>query len=459
MLQERIDTYIQQEERLIGAIAGIHIIDRETKETIYQHMKDTRLHPASNMKLLSGAAALIGLGEDYTFQTNLAYDGSIDKDVLNGDIYIQGKGDPTLLPKDIEAFARVLQSLGVTQINGNVYVDDFHYDDVRLSPGLVWDDQPYYYGSQISALTVSPNKDYDTGTVCLTIAPADSEGKPPAIKCYPQTSYVHIQNNAVTGKELTKPLEESALEIDRLHGTNEIILSGSIPLRGEAEKIWVSVWEPSLYVGTLLKEALTRKGVMTQGSVEQKEMPETVSVLEEKTSIPLKEILIPFMKLSNNGLGEMFVKELGRINQGVGGWEEGIEELMKALRPFGITQDNVDIRDGSGLSHATTISAQVFTNFLYRIQSAEWFPSFYESLPIAGEADPMVGGTLHERMEGIHVHAKTGTIEGVSTLSGYVTTSKGKKYIVSILLNNVHGNHDETIKEVEDEIIRILDNA
>src|SRR5699024_9317135 len=365
MLQEKIDTYIQQEKRLTGAIAGIHIIDQETAETIYHHNEDIRLHPASNMKLLSGAAALIELGEDYTFQTKLAYDGSINKEVLTGDIYIQGKGDPTLLPKDIEAFARVLQSLGVTQINGNVYVDDFHYDDVRLSPGLVWNDQPYYYGSQISALTVSPNEDYDTGTVCLTIDPANTEGKPPAIKSYPQTSYVHIQNSAVTGEERTEPLEESELEIDRVHGKNHIILSGSIPLNGETEKIWVSVWEPSLYVGTLLKEALARKGVMIQGAVERRKTPHTVSVLEEKTSIPLREILIPFMKLSNNGHGEMFVKELGKINQGIGGWEEGLEEVMKALRPFGITQENADVRDGSGLSHATTISAEAFTNFLY----------------------------------------------------------------------------------------------
>src|SRR5699024_10658390 len=132
---------------------------------------------------------------------------------------------------------------------------------------------------------------------------------------------------------------------------------------------------------------------------------------------------------------------------------------MRSLTPFGITQEKADVRDGSGLSHETTISAEAFTNFLYHIQSAEWFPSCYESLPIAGEADRMIGGTLHELMDGIDVHAITGTIVVVSSLSVYITSANRKKYIVSILLNNVHGDQDENIKEVEDEIIRMLDNA
>lgn len=456
MLREKMDAIINHEDRLKGAIAGIHVVNAKTNQTLYNHMEDVRLHPASNMKLLSGAAALIGLGEDYTFQTKLAYDGSIDKNVLNGDIYIQGKGDPTILPEDIEAFARTIQSLGITQINGEIYVDDFHFDHIRLSPGLVWGDQPYYYGSQISALTISPNKDYDTGTICLTIEPADGEGKKPTIKSYPQTAYVHIQNEATTGKETHEPLEDSELEINRLHGTNNIVLSGSIPLKGETEKIWVSVWEPSLYVGTLLKEALERKGIITQDEISRKVMPSSSSILEEKTSIPLKEILISFMKLSNNGLGEMFVKELGKLNQGIGGWEEGLEELMKILQPYGIEEDHVDVRDGSGLSHGTTISAKAFTNFLYNIQSEEWFSIFLHSLPIAGEEDRMIGGTLSERMPNIHLRAKTGTIDGVSTLSGYLTTKTGEQWIVSILLNNVHEKDSETIKEVEDKMIALL---
>lgn len=456
MVHNQIDAFINESEQLKGAIAGIHVMDARTGETIYNHLENIRLHPASNMKLLSGAAALIGLGENYTFHTKLAYDGSIDKEVLNGDVYIQGQGDPTLLPDDIEAFARVIQSLGVTHINGNIFVDDYHFDDIRLSPGLVWNDQPYYYGSQISALTISPNEDYDTGTICLTIEPADAEGKKPAIKSYPQTSYVHIQNNATTGPKIAQPLEEGQLEIDREHGTNTIILSGEIPFNGEAEKIWASVWEPSLYVGTLLKEALVRKGVMTQGEVIRKEMPTSVSVLEDKESLPLKEILVPFMKLSNNGHGEMFVKELGKLRRGVGSWEEGLEELMQLLKPYGIKEDLVDVRDGSGLSHATTISANVFTTFLYNIQNTDWFPIFLHSLPIAGAEERMTGGTLRERMKQIDIRAKTGTIDGVSSLSGYMTSHTGKKVIVSILLNNVHGKYDETIKDVEDEIVSIL---
>lgn len=456
MLQGKIDAFIQQERRLKGAIAGVHIISAETGEPLYNHLGDIRLHPASNMKLLTGAATLETLGEKYTFKTSVAYDGIIDQGVLEGNIYIKGEGDPTLLPEDITAFARSIRSAGITKIKGNIYVDDFHYDDVRLSPDLIWSDQPYYYASQISALTVSPNEDYDTSTVCLTIEPGEVVGEQPMIKSYPQTSYVDIESRVVTGEEQKEPLEESAIDIDRLHGTNHIIVSGSIPCNGEPEKIWVSVWEPSLYVGTLCKEALDQIDVPIQGNVKRKEMRETSTILHVKHSPSLKEIMVPFMKLSNNGHGEMFVKEMGKTIQGRGGWEEGIAVLNKQLQSLGVNVDGIDIRDGSGLSSATTVSAEIFTSFLYKIQSSSWFESFVHSLPVSGEKNRMVGGTLSERLYGLDVRAKTGTIYGVSTLSGYMTTNSGEKRIFSILLNNVHEKDDETIKEVEDAIVSIL---
>lgn len=459
MLTEKIETIIREDKRLDGAIVGMHVTCAETGKTLYNRLENIRLHPASNMKLLSGAAALQRFGEKYTFTTSIGYDGMLTNGVLEGNIYIKGEGDPTLLPRDIESFAQQVKHAGVSTIRGNIIVDDFHYDDVRLSPDMVWSDQPYYYGSQVSALTLSPDEDYDTGTVLLTVEAAETVGDKPSITCYPQTTYVHITNDAVTGEKIDEPLEESELILNRIHGTNEIVLSGSIPLKGETEKIWVSVWEPSLYVGTLLKEALENIEVDVKGKVTRQKMGDDAQVIDKKASIPLKEIMIPFMKLSNNGHGEMFVKELGKIEKGIGSWEEGIDVMKDQLREFGVDPDLVDLRDGSGLSQATTVPAKVFTTFLYHVQSAPWFPHFFHSLPIGGEEDRMKSGTLHERLKGIDVQAKTGTISGVSTLSGYVTTRAGKKRIFSILLNNIHERDEEHIKDIEDALVTCIANG
>lgn len=458
MLAEKIETIIRGDKRLNGALVGMHVTCAQTGKTLYNRFEDVRLHPASNMKLLSGAAAFQRLGEDYTFTTSIGYDGKLSDGVLDGNVYIKGEGDPTLLPKDIDNFAERLKDRGIAGVRGNIIVDDFHYDDVRLSPDMIWSDQPYYYGAQVSALTVSPDEDYDTGTVLLTVEPARVVGEKPAITCFPQTAYVHITNNAVTGEEVDKPLEESELILDRIHGTNEIVLAGSIPLRAETEKIYASVWEPSLFVGILLKESLDKIGIDVTGNIIRKEMSADVQVVYKKESIPLKEIMIPFMKLSNNGHGEMFVKELGKLEKGIGSWEKGIDVLKEQLKHFGVDQAFIDIRDGSGLSQATTVPAQVFTTFLFNVQSAPWFPHFFRSLPIGGEEDRMTGGTLHERLKGIDVHAKTGTISGVSTLSGYVTTLSGKKLIFSILLNNIHEQDEDHIKDIEDKLVTCIAN-
>lgn len=150
----------------------------------------------------------------------------------------------------------------------------------------------------------------------------------------------------------------------------------------------------------------------------------------------------------------MLTKELGRKTYDDGSWESGLAAVKEALATYSINLDTIQLKDGSGISAANFIPAEELTRLLYEIQQEKWFPEFLASLPAAGEADKMIGGTLRERMKGLDVQAKTGTIEGVSTLSGYVTNGKGERLIFSILFN--HLLDTDTGKELEDELVAIM---
>lgn len=180
-----------------------------------------------------------------------------------------------------------------------------------------------------------------------------------------------------------------------------------------------------------IPECLAKEGIKVLGKngLQRAVVPDNAKILSTKKSMPLNEIYIPFMKLSNNGHAEMLVKEMGRVEKGEGSWNAGLAVMSETLAGLGISKDTVLLRDGSGMSHKNLVSSETFTTLLVRARDETWYPAFRESLPLAGEADRMVGGTLRNRMKGDstkgNVAAKTGSITGVSTLSGYVMTKKG----------------------------------
>ncbi|WP_156290543.1 D-alanyl-D-alanine carboxypeptidase/D-alanyl-D-alanine endopeptidase [Oceanobacillus salinisoli] len=449
-MKEKILEYIHKDPKLKGALIGISIRSPQTGDLLFEHQADIRMHPASNMKLLTGAAALSVLGEDYTFLTELKTDGEIRGNVLDGNLYLVGKGDPTLLPEVFDGFALELKNQGIETIKGDIIGDDTWYDDMRLSPDLVWTDEQYYYGSQVSALTASPNEDYDTGAIILEITPGEHAGDKPEIKVFPDINYVTIENQAIT---VNKQVEEE-LMVEREHATNQISISGKITADSEKQKEVMAVWDASNYAMKLFQNGLEKAGITWRGDIRLGCAPENLHSLLSRNSMPLSDLLVPFMKQSNNGHAEILVKEMGKVMYEEGSWEKGLDVVKKQIQRFGLCVDTLVLKDGSGISHSDAIPPNEITKLLYEVQNEAWFPVFLNSLPIAGEGEQMVGGTLNDRLKGYDVKAKTGTIEGVSTLSGYLTTKQGKRLIFSIMVN--HLLDEEEGKQVEDEIIEII---
>ncbi|MBM7598841.1 D-alanyl-D-alanine carboxypeptidase/D-alanyl-D-alanine-endopeptidase (penicillin-binding protein 4) [Virgibacillus halotolerans] len=449
-MKNKLNEYIKKEPKLAGAFIGMSVRNAETGEMLYDYMGDTRLRPASNMKLLTATAALLVLGKDYTFATEILTEGLLKGERLQGNLYIKGKGDPTLLPCDFQEIAKQLYTLGIREISGDIIADDTWYDAVRLSPDMIWSDEQFYYGSQVSALTASPDEDYDAGSIIIGVSPGARIGDTPAINIYPNTDYIKIVSTAITGAHDL----EADITIERSHGGNTILIKGMIPMKADPIKEYIAVWEPTGYALNLFKQALRDNGILWEGEADSGKTPESAEILLTHHSIPLSELLIPFMKLSNNGHGEILLKEMGKVVYGEGSWEKGLEVLEAVLSEYGMNTDTIFIRDGSGISHANLIPPNEISRLLYTIQQMVWFPMFLHALPVAGYCERMIGGTLSERLEGTTVQAKTGTIYSVSTLSGYVTTRQNKVLIFSIMINNLLD--EEEGKGIEDNIVRLL---
>lgn len=145
---------------------------------------------------------------------------------------------------------------------------------------------------------------------------------------------------------------------------------------------------------------------------------------------------------------------MGKVTGDEGSWEKGLEVMEAELQKLGVQTDTLKLRDGSGISHVNLVTVNEITKLLRTIQEKDWFASYFHALPVSGEQERMIGGTLQDRLADISVQAKTGTIDSVSALSGYVETKRGEKVIFSILINNMLD--EELGPEIEDKIVRMI---
>ncbi|WP_121641083.1 D-alanyl-D-alanine carboxypeptidase/D-alanyl-D-alanine-endopeptidase [Virgibacillus sp. Bac330] len=455
-LEEKLSKILTN-KRLDGTTTSVSVMHANTGDILFSENSDRRLHPASNMKLITSIAALEILGENYQFTTQVRTNGKVKGKVLHGDLFLQGKGDPTLLKSDLKQMAVDMKEQGIRKVKGNIIADDTWFDDERLSQDLNWSDESFYTGAQVSALTLSPNQDYDAGTVIVHVLPQATESGKAIIEVTPKTDYIKIVNRTQI-VDTDKPKD---IAIEREHGTNRIIVEGNMPKESTQVRSWVAVWEPTMYALDVFQKTLQEEGIDFIGKTEAlvKAAPDSSTILTETKSMPLKDLLIPFMKLSNNGHGEVLTKEMGKVVHGDGSWEKGLAAMEQVMEQFGANTDTMLLRDGSGMSHKNMIPASELLQVLYHVQEKEWFPLFKKSLPVAGVEDRLVGGTLRHRMQEAptkgNVIAKTGSLKGMSTLSGYVTTKDQQPLIFSIMINNYIGSSEE-ITAIEDQIASTL---
>ncbi|GAA3306524.1 D-alanyl-D-alanine carboxypeptidase/D-alanyl-D-alanine endopeptidase [Nonomuraea dietziae] len=428
---------ILSDSRLTIARAGVVVKSAATGEELYSIDSGKLMTPASNTKLFTSAAAAEVLGLDYRFTTSALAAGRTVGSILKGDLVLRGTGDPTMLAADYDALAAAVAAKGVKVVTGRLVTDDSWFDTVRLGQDWAWDDETAYYAAQISALTASPDRDYDAGSVIVSVA---ADGDKVKVTTTPETDYLKIVNNATVGAS-------TDVLIERRHGTNTVVITGTVA--GPYDE-WVAVDDPTRYAASLFRKALNAHGVRVLGSTVSG-APEGASELAKHESMPLSELLVPFMKLSNNMHAEILTKAMGRKVAGQGTWAAGLKATSDFAKANGV--QILNLRDGSGLSRRDGVTAGSIAQLLLSVRSKPWFTTWYNALPIAGNADRFTGGTLRSRMRGTpaanNVHAKTGSLTSVTSLSGYVTSAEGEPLVFSIMLNQYLSGSP---KDIEDKI-------
>lgn len=431
--------------------AAVTIRDIDTGEIVYSHNGNKLMRPASNMKLVSGAAALGILGEDYRFTTNLYIDGNIQNNVLNGNVYIKGSGDPTLTKSDFIEFVYLLKQKGIRKINGNLVGDDKAFSGSALPVGVEKVDETYYFGARTSAITMSQNEDFDASTVIINATPGNIGAKP-SYTIQPNLSGLVISNQARTVKNGQK----NTLTIKRVYNSNKVIISGDLP-KGSSKKEWVTIQDPSVNTMQAIKLVMQGSGIKfsSDSKIVLAPVKEDARLLYTNKSKPLATIFPAFMKLSNNSIADILVKTMGRQELEEGSTTAGTKVLKSYSQSIGLEVDNWRFVDGSGLANSNRVTSNGISQLLFAVQQEPYFNTYFNSLPVAGNSERMVGGTLRKRLTATNlqnrIFAKTGYIPHVYTLSGYMKGNSGKRYIFSILLekkSNGITNIDRTVTEL-----------
>jgi len=441
----------------------------ETEPLVAIH-EDRPLAPASNMKIVATAAALDLLGRDYVFVTRFLMRGEIvSGGVLEGDLAVVGGGDPEISGRAtglgaasrLDEAARAIRDAGVARVSGRLVLDDRFLDRELVNPGWPKDQLGEWYCAETGALSLNDN--------CLdvTVSGGPAAGAPPVVTLDPDTAYVEFRNEATT----TASRGEHVYRIERRIGENRFALTGKV-LAGSGPAVAnVTVHDPTLYFGTVFREALSRAGVAVDGVtvVEDRTVPLATPPGREvfRLETSLVRAVEVCNKRSQNFYAEQIVKTVGRERRAEGSWRAGLAEVAgflerlgvggmdagEALGPAVLGRERGEFRllDGSGLSAENRLSPRALTRVLEHMVAVH--PArkeFFDSLPIGG-VDASLEKRMRDRSVAGRVVAKTGYISRVSALSGYVRGRNGSTYAFSFLFNRFRGSNSE-MKAVQDAL-------
>ena len=414
---------------------AVHVSDLAGGGVDFSHRADVSMIPASNQKLVTTAAALELLGPDYAFETQLGLRGTVSPEgVLAGDLAVRGAGDPSISGRQdgdaysvFRGWAAALARRGVRTVAGDIYLEHGLFQGPTVHPDWPPEQQQWWYEAPVAALSFSDN--------CQLLRAWGSRraGGRGVLEVIPRVDVLELRNNLRTTSQRGK----HHWAVLRRPGSPVVDVSGQLRAASSPLEVWVTVPDPVGYFGAALRAALGEEGVEIQGvtrPVERLPGPWWELVDTHRTILPA--VLDVTNKRSQNFYAESLFKLMGARLCGDGTWNGGARAVSDFLvRRVGWERGDFRVADGSGMSRNDRVSARQLTGLLEYMFARRTGVEYVRSLPFAGEPE----ASLHQRLTDPpyrgNVFAKTGTLGGVSSLSGYVKARSGRIYAFSILAN------------------------
>lgn len=420
------------------AAMGVHIVELDTGETVYAYSPDERRVIASNSKLFTTAAALDALGPGYFFETRLLLRGSVTAGTLQGDLGVVGAGDPQISGREFggdaygafRPWAAALRERGVQRITGDLYLAHGLFESLQIHPDWPRDQLAEWYEAPVDALSFSDN------CILVRVSPGRKAGERPIVTTVPPVPIFRVDNAATTSAKR----RGTKLYVGRLDTL--LTVKGSIDVNSGSFETWITVPDPVTYFGSGLRAALAEEGIIVEGHL--RPVPELPGAIWERVALIRSDLVTAVRttnKRSQNFYAESLAKTIGAQRCGRGAWAEGVRAIGEFVTSIGVPRGMVQLVDGSGMSRANQATPRSITTLLRHMFFHPAATEFAQSLPFSGDeslkgwkrrmaAPPYRGNVL----------AKTGTLNGVSALSGYAKAVSGKSYAFSILLNKARGD-------------------
>jgi D-alanyl-D-alanine carboxypeptidase/D-alanyl-D-alanine-endopeptidase (penicillin-binding protein 4) len=446
-----------------GASVSICVKDVETDNLIYSYDADREVAPASVMKIITTAAALEILGENFRYGTAVMYDGSIENGVLNGNLYICGSGDPSigsnLLGGDkntvFKEWLTAIKQAGVTKINGAVIADESIFDTEGISMKWMREDLGSYYGQGCYGLNIFDNR------YSLVLKTGGTGSKPEIINTTPDMKEVTFRNYLTTEK-----VNSDSMYIVGFPYSNERYLYGVVPANRTSLQVEGDIPEPALFLSEYFVKILNSEQIDVSGkstcyrilSQEGKWNPQNRKLLTTTYSKPLKDLVKITNRVSSNLYADAFLKTIGlkyNSNEVISSFDRGVRMVQKHWKEKGIDVSSLWMFDGSGLAPTDRLTAKVLCDVLsYMKVKSAYSMVFVESIPKAG-IEGTVRNTLKDSKLQGNIRLKSGSMSRVRSYAGYVTKD-GKTYSIAVMVNNFSCKQSQIKIDIEQLLLALF---
>ncbi|WP_028388160.1 D-alanyl-D-alanine carboxypeptidase/D-alanyl-D-alanine endopeptidase [Legionella fairfieldensis] len=428
-LQGGVDRLINQIDPAMNI--GIEVIDLTTGATIYRRNQTRTFIPASNMKLFSDAAALMVLGPDYRFKNQLSTNATqLQQGILKGSLYLHLSGDPSFSHERLAALLAGLKSWHINHIKGNVYIDSSHAIVDPYPPGWMVSDLVYSYGAPVAPLIM------DTNRLAVTVNPADKADEPAIVETDDASGSITINNQVKTKATAQHCGVDFSMDKE-----NRLTVRGCVGVGQWAVMQKMAIRNPLAYAQGLIRRQLSEANIILEGNILLGKAPVGSLLIATESSKPIAQLMADTLKPSDNLYADsLFLHAAEKLYGSPVNWGEAQPILKHFIQQqTGIELGNAVLTDGSGLSRHDLLTPNQTVSLLRFLH--ERFPLSYEyiaALPVSGR-----DGTLQKRFKKPDqqdlVRAKTGTMTGVASLSGYLYTANAHTLAFAIFINKRAG--------------------